>query len=305
MQLRVLGSSAGGGFPQWNCNCKNCLGLRQGTIKAKARTQSSVAISSNGCDWLLVNASPDILQQIRENPPLQQSRSLRDSGIAAVFLVDAQIDHSAGLLMLRERNSPMPLYATPEVLSDLHDGFGITRVLSHYAGFDFNPVSLNGLPLSIPFLQNVELTAVPLTSQPPPYSPYRGRPRLGDTVGLMLHDTGSGKHLFYAPGLGSMEPQVLKAMQAADVVLVDGTFWTEDEMVSNGLSSKLAAEMGHLPQTGAQGMISVLDSLPPSTRKILIHINNTNPILQQDSSERALLTEHGIEVAEDGMEIVL
>lgn len=305
MRLRVLGSSAGGGFPQWNCNCHNCLGWRRGSVNAKARTQSSVAISSNGEDWLLINASPDILQQLRENPPLQQARQVRDSGIAAALVIDAQIDHTTGLLMLRERGQPLPLYATPEVLEDLRDGFGLTRVLSHYAGFDMRPIDLAAPALNIPFLQGVSVTPVPLTSQPPPYSPYRGRPRAGDTIGLMMHDHASDQRLFYGPGLGLMEPGVQAAMQAADVIMVDGTFWTEDEMVANGLSKKLAAEMGHLPQSGPGGMIEHLDALPAGKRKILIHINNTNPILREDSAERALLSAHGIEVAQDGMEVIL
>lgn len=305
MRLRVLGSSAGGGFPQWNCNCANCLGWRRGQVAAQARTQSSVAVSSNGEDWLLINASPDILQQIRENPPLQQARRVRDSGIAAALVIDAQIDHTTGLLMLRERGSPLPLYATPEVLGDLQDGFGLTKVLSHYAGFELRPIALDGQPLFLPFLQDVDITPVPLTSQPPPYSPHRGQPRPGDTIGLMMHDRRSGRRLFYGPGLGVMEPSVMEAMHAADVLMVDGTFWTEDEMVANGLSRKLAAEMGHLPQSGPGGMIEHLDALPAGKRKILIHINNTNPILREDSAERAQLQAHGIEVAEDGMEIVL
>jgi len=134
MRIRVLGSSAGGGFPQWNCNCPNCDGLRRGRLRARARTQSSIAISQDGTDWLLVNASPDILQQIRENPVLQPARQIRDSGIAAVLLMDAQIDHVTGLLMLRERRTPLPLLATAEVVSDISDGFPLTRILSHYCG---------------------------------------------------------------------------------------------------------------------------------------------------------------------------
>lgn len=303
MRLRVLGSAAGGGFPQWNCNCGNCLGWRLGTISAHARTQSSVAITNNDEDWLLINASPDILQQLRENSPLHQARQVRDSGIAAALVIDAQIDHTTGLLMLRERGTPLPLYATPEVLEDLRDGFGLSRVFSHYAGFDLRPIKLDGQALKVPFLNGVALTPVPLTSQPPPYSPHRGKPRPGDTIGLIMHDQASGQRLFYAPGLGLMEASVKAAMQAADVVMVDGTFWTEDEMVKNGLSNKMAAEMGHLPQSGVGGMIEYLDALPAGKRKILIHINNTNPILREDSAERAMLTAHGIEVAEDGMEI--
>ena len=305
MRLKVLGSSAGGGFPQWNCNCPNCAGLRAGTVRAKPRTQSSVALTTNGADWLLVNASPDVLQQLREQPDLQPARGVRDTGIAAVLLIDAQVDHTTGLLMLRERGTPLPLLATPEVLGDLSDGFPLTRMLSFYCGLDKRPITLDGQPLTLPFLQDVDVTPVPLTSQPPPYSPYRGRPRVGDTIGLLVQHRRTGRRLFYAPGLGQVDDTLMQLLTTVHVVLVDGTFWSEDEMVRKGLSAKLAAEMGHLPQSGPGGMIEVLDRLPAGTRKVLIHINNTNPILIEDSPERAALTAHGIEVAWDGMEIEL
>ena len=305
MRLRVLGSSAGGGFPQWNCNCPNCDGLRRGTIAARPRTQSSVAISANDSDWLLVNASPEVLQQIRETPGLQPARQIRDSGIAAVLLIDAQIDHCTGLLMLRERSAPLPLYATAEVLDDIGTGFPLTRLLGHYCGLQTRPIALDGQPLDLPFLEPLQVHAVPIASQPPPYSPFRGQARAGDNIALMVHNPLSGRKLFYAPGLGQIDAATRALMEQADVLLVDGTFWTEDEMIRLGLSAKPAAEMGHLPQSGPDGMIALLDSLPPGKQKWLIHINNTNPILREDSPERAILAAHGIQVAFDGLEIEL
>jgi len=303
MRIRVLGSSAGGGFPQWNCNCANCAGVRAGTLNAKPRTQSSIAVTANGTDWLLVNASPDVLQQIRDNPELQPARAVRDTGIAAVLLMDAQIDHVTGLLMLRERSTPLPLLATPEVFSDISNGFPITRILSHYCGVAPTELPIDGSALPVPGLSGVEVQTVALASQPPPYSPFRGKPRPGDNVGLLLNNPATGARVFYAPGLGAISDELLALMAGCSVVLVDGTFWTEDEMIRNGLSKKPAAEMGHLPQSGPGGMIEVLDRLPRSVRKVLIHINNTNPMLVEDSPERALLTQHGIEVAFDGMDI--
>ena len=305
MRLRVLGSSAGGGFPQWNCNCPNCDGLRRGSIAARPRTQSSVAISANDQDWLLVNASPEVLQQIRETPGLQPARQIRDSGIAAVLLIDAQIDHCTGLLMLRERSAPLPLYATPEVLDDIGSGFPLTRLLGHYCGLQTRPIALDGQPLDLPFLEPLQVHAVPIASQPPPYSPFRGQARAGDNIALMIRNPLSGRSLFYAPGLGRIDAATRELMEQADLLLVDGTFWTEDEMIRLGLSAKPAAEMGHLPQSGAGGMIELLDSLPRTQQKWLIHINNTNPILREDSPERALLAAHGIQVAHDGLEIEL
>lgn len=303
MRIRVLGSSAGGGFPQWNCNCPNCDGLRRGQLRARARTQSSIAISQDGTDWLLVNASPDILQQIRENPVLQPARQIRDSGIAAVLLMDAQIDHVTGLLMLRERRTPLPLLATPEVVSDISEGFPLTRILSHYCGTQTRELPVDGRPVHLPELPGLDIRTVSLSSQPPPYSPFRGRPRPGDNIGLLARNPATGARMFYAPGLAAVGPDLLELMAGCAVVLVDGTFWTNDEMQRLGLSGKTALEMGHLPQSGPGGMIEQLDRLPASTRKILIHINNTNPMLVEDAPERRVLEEHGIEVAFDGMEL--
>lgn len=304
MRIRILGSAAGGGFPQWNCNCVNCDGLRKGVIDAVARTQCSIAVSENAIDWLLINASPDILAQIRANPELQPARAIRDSGIGAVLLMDAQIDHVTGLLMLRERASPLPLYATSQVLADLSQSFPITRVLGHYCGIDARPLAIDGTALTIPPLAATTIRAVPLPSKAPPYSPHRDDPHPGDNIGLTIRSAASGKHLFYAPGLGQVTPAVEAAMRDADVLLVDGTCWSDDEMIAMGLSGKTARMMGHLAQSGPGGMIEVLDRMP-ATRKILTHINNSNPILRADAPQRALLAAHGIEVAVDGMEIAL
>ncbi|MCC8397004.1 pyrroloquinoline quinone biosynthesis protein PqqB [Paraburkholderia sp. MMS20-SJTR3] len=304
MKIKVLGSSAGGGFPQWNCNCRNCDGVRRGTLKATRRTQSSIAVSANGEDWLLVNASPDLLAQIAANPELQPARRVRDSGIAAVLVMDAQIDHVTGLLMLRERDTPLPLYATDAVWQDLRTGFPVAPILSHYCGVEHRRIALDGAPLAVDALQGIRIDALPLSSKAPPYSPHREAPERGDNLGLLLTDLRSGKRAFYAPGLGAIEEHVLAAMRDADLLLVDGTLWTGDEMIRLGLSKKTGAEMGHLAQSGPGGMIETLDALS-ARRKVLIHINNSNPILVEDGPERRILAEHGIEVAYDGMSFEL
>ncbi|MEZ2351709.1 pyrroloquinoline quinone biosynthesis protein PqqB [Caballeronia sp. RCC_10] len=306
MKIRVLGSSAGGGFPQWNCNCRNCDGVRRGVIAARARTQSSIAVSDNGEDWLLVNASPDILAQIAANPELQPARRVRDTGIAAVITMDAQIDHVTGLLMLRERGTPLPLYTTDAVWQDLSTGFPVTSILSHYCGVEHRRIALDGAAFSVPELPRVSIDALPLSSKAPPYSPHREAPEVGDNIGLMFTNNVTGKRAFYAPGLGALEPHVLDAMRTADLLLVDGTVWTDDEMIRLGLTKKTGADMGHLAQSGPGGMIEVLDSIGRAdVRKVLIHINNTNPILIEDEPERRMLSEHGIEVAHDGMSFEL
>lgn len=306
MKVIVLGSAAGGGFPQWNCNCPNCDGIRKGTIQAKARTQSSIAVSDNGTDWVLINASPDILAQIRATPALQPARTIRDTGIVAVMLMDAQIDHVTGLLMLRE-GKPIPLYCTASVWEDLSTGLPLSNVLSHYCGVNRQALLADTgqiQPIQVPGIANISFTALALKSKAPPYSPHRNAPEPGDNVGLLIENTVNGKKLFYAPGLGEIEPHIMDAMREADCVMVDGTLWTGDEMMRLGLSKKTSADMGHLPQSGPGGMIEILDSLG-SQRKILIHINNSNPILNEKSDEAAMLKLHEIEVAFDGMEISL
>jgi pyrroloquinoline quinone biosynthesis protein B len=302
MHIIVLGSAAGGGFPQWNCNCRNCAGVRNGTVRATPRTQSSIAVSSNGIDWVLINASPDIVTQIRATPAMQPARHRRDSGIAAVMLMDAQIDHVTGLLMLREGKT-LPLYCTAPVWRELNGALPLVPVLSHYCGVRWHELPVEG-SLQIPGIAGIRFTPLALSSKAPPYSDHREQPHTGDNIGLLIEDVATGKSAFYAPGLGAIDPQVEAALRQADCVLVDGTFWHADEMIELGLSSKTAADMGHLPQSGEGGMIAVLDGVN-ARRKVLIHINNTNPILDEDAEQRAVLARHGIDVAFDGMEITL
>lgn len=306
MRITVLGSAAGGGFPQWNCNCRQCAGLRSGSVRARARTQSSIFVRGDeGADGVLFNASPDILEQIRSHPVLQPARQPRDTAIAGVVLVDGQIDHATGLFMLRERSGPLPLWCTDPVEQDLTHGNPVLRVLSHYCGVERHRIPLDGTGFGVPGVPGLAFRALPLSSKAAPYSPHREQPVPGDNIGVLVTDLASRRRAFYAPGLGEITPAVFDAMASADAVLVDGTFWTDDEMLRLGLSRKTARDIGHLPQSGAGGMIEWLDRLPPGTRRLLIHINNTNPILDEDSAERALLAQHGIEVCEDNMVIEL
>jgi len=304
MQIRVLGSAAGGGFPQWNCNCRNCDGVRKASIRAQPRTQSSIAVSPDGNDWVLFNASPDLLAQIKAFPALQPARAIRDTAIRAVVLVDGQIDHTTGLLMLRE-GKPLELWCTDMVREDLTTGNPLFSILGHYCGVNWHRLpTASGTHFSIDGIGHLQFSAVPLKSKAPPYSPHRDNPHEGDNIGIHITDLRTGKQLFYAPGLGQIEPHLAPLLGRADVVMVDGTFWTDDEMIKLGISSKRARDIGHLPQSGAGGMISVLQPLP-AKRKILIHINNTNPILDEDSPERAELARAGIEVAHDGLHVTL
>ena len=304
MKIRVLGASAGGGFPQWNCNCPNCDGVRKGKIKATPRTQSSIAISENNLDWILFNASPDVLAQIKAFPGLQPARSIRDTGIKAIILIDSQIDHTTGLLMLRE-GKPLEIYCTDMAREDLTTGNPLFNVLGHYCTVNWHKLPThNGNSFNVIGAQRLRFTAVPLKSKAPPYSPHRQDPQEGDNIGIRIEDAHTGKNLFYAPGLGKIEPHLEPFLKNADCLLVDGTCWTDDELIRFGISKQSSRDMGHLPQSGEGGMISVLKPLT-KPRKILIHINNTNPILNEESRERAELTANNIEVAYDGMEIIL
>jgi len=306
VKIRVLGSAAGGGFPQWNCNCRNCSGVRAGTLRAFPRTQSSIAVCGrDGASWALINASPDILAQLKANPDLQPGRAPRDTAIAGIVLVDGQIDHTTGLFMLRESTRPLPVWCTDEACADLTRGNPIFAVLSHYCGIDRRGLPADGREFEVNGVDGVSFRALAVPSKPAPYSPHRDSPVAGDNVALEIRDRATRRAALYAPGLGAMQEAVWGAMQEAACVLVDGTFWTDEEMLTLGLSSKRAREIGHLPQTGSGGMLEWLEKLPAGTRRILIHVNNTNPILDEDSRERAELTRRGIEVAWDGMEIEL
>ena len=304
MYIHLLGTGAGGGFPQWNCNCHNCSRIRRGKMKGTPRTQSSITVSGNGVDWVLFNASPDIRAQLESFSPMQPARAVRDTGICAIILCDAQIDHTTGLIILREHNKPWDVYCTTAVHEDLTTGYPLFNVLSHFRGVNWHEVKTDQTPFAIPRADGLEFTAVPLKSEAPPFSPHRHNTVPGDNMGFRVRDKSTGKNLFYAPGLGAIEDHVLRYMEAADVILVDGTVWTNNELSKEGISNKLASEMGHLDQSSRGGIIDTLKPLK-RPRKILIHINNTNPILDEESPERKELESNGIEVSYDGMDIIL
>ncbi|HVY06344.1 MAG TPA: pyrroloquinoline quinone biosynthesis protein PqqB [Burkholderiales bacterium] len=304
IRIRVLGAAAGGGFPQWNCNCRNCDGVRKGTLRAMPRTQSSIAVTGDGINWILFNASPDLLTQYKNFPELQPGRAIRDTAIRSVVLMDAQIDHTTGLLMLRE-GRPLEIYCTDMAREDLSTGNPLFKILGHYCGVNWHKIPTGrGESFGILGAEQLQFTAVPLKSNAPPYSPHRDKPVEGDNIGMRIADPATGKVVFYAPGLGEIEPHLTPFLEEADVLMIDGTFWTDDEMIGMGLSKKRARDIGHLAQSGEGGMMEVLKPLKAG-RKILIHINNTNPILDEDSKERRQLADAGIEVAFDGMDVKL
>ncbi|WP_202742071.1 pyrroloquinoline quinone biosynthesis protein PqqB [Acinetobacter calcoaceticus] len=303
MYIHVLGSAAGGGFPQWNCNCPNCHGVRTGTIQAKARTQSSIAVSENRIDWVLLNASPDIRQQLFEFKAAQPARKLRDTGITSVILMDSQLDHTTGLLTLRE-GCPMNVWCTEMVYQDLTTGFPVFNMLKHWNGglqyHEINPKQA----FKIDGFENLEFLPLIIKSAAPPYSPHRNDPHDGDNIALIIKDHKTQKQLFYAPGLGKIDDHIMQIMQSSDCVMIDGTLWTDDEMQQTGVGTKTGREMGHLYISGEGGSLSYLNQLS-TPKKVLIHINNTNPILNENSSQFAELKANNVEVAYDGMQIEL
>ena len=303
MFIKVLGSAAGGGFPQWNCNCSNCKGLRDGTINAHARTQSSIIVSDNGEDWVLCNASPDISRQIFLTPELVKKGALRGTAIGDIILTDSQIDHTTGLLSLRE-GCPHRVWCTEEVHQDLSTGFPVFPMLKHWNGGLQHHAIRPLEPFSVTVCGHLRFTAVPILSNAPPYSPYRDRPLPGHNVALFIENTANGKSLFYAPGLGEPDEVILPWLKKADCLLIDGTVWQDDELLSTGVGKNTGRAMGHLALAEEQGLMALLAGLPAS-RKILIHINNTNPILDEDSPQRRFLQQQGIEVSWDGMAIQL
>ncbi|BFO10128.1 pyrroloquinoline quinone biosynthesis protein PqqB [Serratia rubidaea] len=246
---------------------------------------------------------PDICHQLLASPELNNPDVLRGTGIGSIILTDSQIDHSAGLLNLRE-GCPHHVWCTREVHDDLSNGFPLFTMLSHWnGGLIHHPVEpLASFQTAV--CPTIRFTAIPLLSNAPPYSQYRHRPLPGHNVALFVEDTARGSSLLYAPGLGEPDDALLPWLQRADCLLIDGTLWRDNELADTGVGRNTGKDMGHLALAEEQGLAALLASLP-AKRKILIHINNTNPILDEDSAERHSLTQAGIEVSWDGMNIDL
>ena len=312
MKILVLGSSAGGGFPQWNCRCRQCAAFRRGELGGAPRTQSSVALTQDGTSWVLLNASPDIAQQIRANPmlhPAQPGPGPRGSPIKAVVLTDSKLQSVAGLLSLRE-GQELEVFATPLVFEDLTAGLPLLNVLDHYTDVHWHmlPVA-GGVPATafrIPGFADLSFCAVAVPGKTPRHAQQRGE-TVGESIALHVEDTRTGQRFFFSPALADVGAAELEWMRDADCLMVDGTFWHEHELRDAGLGAHSASELGHLPQTafeGRAGMIDVLNATA-AARKILTHVNNSNPILDEHGLQRRLLADHGIEVAHDGMVIEL
>lgn len=303
MLLKILGTAAGGGLPQWNCNCPNCQAARTSRAGIRWLNQSSIAVRANQ-SWFLVNASPDVRQQLellREGQPA----SIRSSPIAGILLSDAEIDHTTGLILLRESDRPLRVYGTDTVRRALTEGFPLLSTLEGYCGVEWSLLE-PGIPIKLGQggVDGLEVEAFPLAAKPPKYMRHKAVANEVWVVGLTFRDRASGKVATYAPGLAQLDEKVIQRFESSDCILVDGTCWQDDELVNLGIANRKAREMGHLPLSGNQGSIQHLAQLR-CDRKILVHINNTNPILIPDSQERQVLEAAGIEVGYDGMTIEL
>lgn len=307
MRVLVLGSAAGGGFPQWNCNCPGCRRARSGDKKAKPRTQSSLAVTIDGNDWFLLNASPDLRQQIGSYAFFHPRLGRRDSPIAGAVITSGDVDHVAGLLNLRE-SQPLSLFATARVHAALQANsiFGVLSA-SH--------VIRRELPLEQPAelcdaagrASGLRVTAFTVPGKVALYlenlaaGPGFGT-QPGDIVGLEVAAPAENTRFFYIPGCAAMTPELSRRLRGAPLAFFDGTLWRDDEMIVAGMGAKSGQRMGHMSMAGADGAIAAFAGLGVE-RKIFIHINNTNPVLMEDSPERDAATAAGWQVAHDGMEV--
>jgi pyrroloquinoline quinone biosynthesis protein B len=294
----VLGSAAGGGFPQWNCRCPVCRLAWTGDLRVRARTQASLCVSANGEDWVLINASPDLPQQLRQSKALHPRGGTRGSPIKAVVLTGAEIDQIAGLLSLRERE-PFTICATATTLMTI-GGNAMFDVLAPEVVK--RCAVAPGAQITLPGGLMIRLFLVP--GKVPLYLEAENPQTATETAANVgVEVSVAGACLTYIPGAAAITPAMLTRLGRADVVFFDGTLYRDDEMIASGTGSKSGRRMGHMPIDGPDGSLASLSGL--DRRRIYVHINNTNPILIDGSPERLEVERKGWEIAEDGMEIVL
>jgi len=308
MQLKILGSAAGGAFPQWNCACANCRAVRAGTFNGKTRTQTQVALTEDGRSWFLLGASPDLRAQIEATPELHPRDGARQSPIAGVVLANADLDHVLGLLLLRELQ-PLRIYATTSVRRILQEGnsmFGMLQRIPNQAvwtdfslGTQFNLCNAQGED------SGLRCRALSLSTHYPAYVTADRRSQLapgGASLGFIIDSASpSGPRFAYMPAVPHIDDRLLNQFEACDLLLFDGTFWSDDELIRVQGSGQTALQMGHIP---VESILSKLAGLR-RPRKIFLHINNTNPMLDEASVEHRRVRDAGWEIAEDGWQFNL
>jgi pyrroloquinoline quinone biosynthesis protein B len=302
VQIILLGTAAGGGFPQWNCWCPSCRVARNDPDRARRRSQSSAAVSADGRRWFLLNASPDVHAQLGRLP-LDEPAGMRQQPVEAVVLTDGELDHTLGLVLLREGGA-LQVYATRAVQGILEEDSRLVPVTRAFA-----EVGLKELPIGPsaalayrdgrPSGLTVSGFAVP--AGPPRFA---GGNHPGHTVGLLIRDEATGGTCAFVPGCGGLEQPLVDLLGKAELVLFDGTFWTDDELIALGIGRRTAREMDHLPVSGRDGSLERLAALQ-SRHRVYTHINNTNPMLIEDAPERREVERRGLTVGADGMRFTL
>jgi pyrroloquinoline quinone biosynthesis protein B len=308
LRVVVLGAAAGGGVPQWNCGCRVCRMARTEHPELQS-TQASIAISADGDHWFLINASPDLRQQLTATPQLHPAPGqLRHSPVAGVILTNGEIDAVAGLLSMRE-GWPFTIYAHPRVLSILNSN-SIFNVLSeknvHRQPIEVNEDFEPGLPDGSP--SGIEVLPFAVPGKGAWYLEGKAHPAGeagdGDTLGLRIQDKATGKHFYFLAACANVTDDLRSRLAGASAIFFDGTVWRDDELITAGLGNKTGQNMGHIAMSGARGAIESLDGLDIG-RKMFLHINNSNPVLLRDSAERATAERAGWQIPADGTEITL
>jgi pyrroloquinoline quinone biosynthesis protein B len=304
VRVRILGSAAGGGFPQWNCNCANCRSVRGGALRGAARSQSSIAVSADGSRWCLINASPDLRSQILSFGALAPRAGVRDTAIDAILLTDAEIDHVGGLLSLRECEA-LRIYCSAPVFGWVFESNPMFAAL-------LGPEKIVWMPVTdraVQPIRTVDDRDTGLAVQAffvPGKIPRYVRPAPpnadGATLAYRVIDARSGSSVFYVPVIREVDDEFLAALPTATCLLFDGSFWSERELEAHGAGARTASSMGHLPIGGVHGSLERLRHLD-GMRRIYTHMNNTNPILDPRSPEHRAVVDSGWEVAEDGMDL--
>lgn len=293
MLFKILGTAAGGGFPQWNCACAGCNAARDGSVRR--RLHACAALSATGEIWTLINAPPDMAAQIEQSQELTPGPGLRETRLRGVILTDAEMDHTIGLLVLREQSN-LQIYATECVRKTLHDAFPIDGLLRNYASMTWSTIRCDQS-------FNIENGAISIT----PFIAGQKRPRyveaIGEAssewvIGLAIRDNDSGRSVLYAPAVEAWSSTLASVLEGSTIAFIDGTFWTEDEMSKLGIAKRTATECGHVPLSGTAGLIECVSSLKKRPPVHLVHINNTNPLLMQNHQ---CPLPKGISLASDGM----
>jgi pyrroloquinoline quinone biosynthesis protein B len=300
MKIKVLGSAAGGGFPQWNCGCPNCDRARRGLSGFRSRTQAQVAVSPSPGAWILLNASPDLRQQLLNNPDFGPTQNTRATPVSTIILLSADVDSVMGLLHLREFQ-PLHVFGTPSVLRILTEENSLFRCLER----SLPAVRWEAMPINrATTIDGLAVRAIPLGGDYPDYVSAALRKDLAEDEAVVgIEFVQSEKTFFYAPSISGHKDDWKCCVKEADLAFLDGTFWTDNELI-DVRGGKTAREIGHLPLSGPDGLLAQLPQ-PPKGRRALIHLNNTNPVLDESSVANRAVRDAGWEVAYDGMEFEL